>query len=135
MNNATCISRNIIYIIICNRCSLFYVGESSKSLKERTSQHINHIINFIPYKKYENKEVARHFRSKKHKITDFKICVFKTEIENDEIRKNIEQDLINRLNTKLDALIKLHLNKVKNLYLNSIYYLFLYIRIFIFIYI
>jgi hypothetical protein len=41
-------------------------------------------------KKYENKEVARHFRSNKHKITDFKICVFKTDIENDEIRKNIE---------------------------------------------
>ena len=87
MNNATCIFRNIIYIIICNGCFFYYVGESSKSLKERTSQHINHITNFIPYKKYENKEVARHF----------KICVFKTDIENDEIGWNIEQleDLIN----------------------------------------
>ena len=99
MNNNTCNSRNIIYIIICNKCSLFYVGESSKSLKERTAQHINHITNFIPYKKYESKEVARHFRSKKHKLSDFKICIFKSNIENDEIRKNMEQDLINRLNT------------------------------------
>ena len=114
MNNATCNSRNIIYIIICSRCSLFYVGESSKSLKERTSQHINHILNFIPYKKYENKEVARHFRSNKHKITDFKICVFKTDIENDEIRKNMEQDLINRLNTnKIRCINKITSKKSK----------------------
>ena len=75
------------------------MGESSKSLKERTAQHINHITNFIPYKKYESKEVARHFRSKKHKLSDFKICIFKSNIENDVIRKNMEQDLINRLNT------------------------------------
>ena len=114
MKNATCNSRNIIYIIICSRCSLFYVGESSKSLKERTSQHINHILNFIPYKKYENKEVARHFRSNKHKITDFKICVFKTDIENDEIRKNMEQDLINRLNTnKIRCINKITSKKSK----------------------
>ena len=89
MNNATCNSKNIIYIIICNRCSLFYVGESSKSLKVRAAQHINHITNFTPYEKYETKKVAKHFRKCKHKITDFKICVFKSNIENDEIRKNM----------------------------------------------
>ena len=62
----------------------------------------------------ENKEVARHFRSNKHKITDFKICVFKSDIENDEIRKNMEQDLINRLNTnKIRCINKITSKKSK----------------------
>jgi hypothetical protein len=99
MNNTSCNTKNLIYVIICNRCNLFYVGETAKSLKERTSQHINHILNFVPYRKYENKEVARHFRSKGHKINDFKIFGFKSDLESDEIRKNMEQDLINKLNT------------------------------------
>ena len=97
MNNATCKTKNIIYIIICN-CSMFYVGETGLSLRERATQHINHITNFIPYEKYENKEVAKHFRSKKHKLSDFKICVFRSDLENQLVRKNLELDLINRLN-------------------------------------
>jgi len=96
--NATCNTKNIIYIIFCKRCSIFYIGESSKSLKERTMQHINNILKFIPYKKYENKEVAKHFRTKSHKLSDFKVCVFRKDLENNEIRKNLEMDLVNRLN-------------------------------------
>ena len=99
MNNASCLTKNIIYIIICKRCSMLYVGESCKSLRDRATQHINHITKFIPYEKYENKEVARHFRSKKHKLSDFKICVFRSDLEEIEKRKNLELDLISRLNT------------------------------------
>jgi len=61
-------------------------------------QHINNILKFIPYKKYENKEVAKHFRTKSHKLSDFKVCVFRKDLENNEIRKNLEMDLVNRLN-------------------------------------
>ena len=44
----------------------------------------------------------------------FKICVFKTDIENDEIRKNMEQDLINRLNTnKIRCINKITSKKSK----------------------
>ena len=78
---------------------MLYVGESCKSLRDRATQHINHITKFIPYEKYENKKVARHFRGKKHKLSDFKICVFRSDLEEIEKRKNLELDLISRLNT------------------------------------
>ena len=98
MNNASCTSTDLIYIIICKKCKLFYIGETSQTLKARTSQHLNHIINFKPYLKYEDKEVAKHFRRTSHKLSDFKVCVFKTGLENIKIRKYQELDLINRFN-------------------------------------
>jgi hypothetical protein len=63
---------------------MFYVGESKGSLKTRASQHINNIRNFIPYTKYENKEVAKHFRMKPHTLNDFRICVFRKDLDNDK---------------------------------------------------
>ena len=55
-------------------------------------------MNFKPYLKYEDKEVAKHFRRTSHKLSDFKVCVFKTGLENIKIRKYQELDLINRFN-------------------------------------
>ena len=82
MNNATCTSSNLIYIIICKKCKLYYIGETSNTLNARISQHLNHIINFKPYLKYEDKEVAKHFRRTSHKLSDFKVYVFKSGLEN-----------------------------------------------------
>ena len=57
---------------------MFYIGETCKTLKERFKQHLNHILNFKPYKKYHDKEVPRHFRSNNHKLSDIKVCEFKS---------------------------------------------------------
>ena len=99
--NATCQTSNIIYIIICKKCNVFYIGETNTSLRNRISQHINHIINFKPYLKYYNKEVPKHFRKKypQHSFKDFKVCVFKSNFVNSKIRKQEELDLVNFLNT------------------------------------
>ena len=117
--NATCITENIIYIIICCKCNLFYIGESSKSLRERISQHINHILNFNPYLTYYNKEVPKHFRGKKclrHTFKDLKVCVFNSNFETSIIRKEKELDLINFLNTnKKRCINKLVSKKTNNL--------------------
>jgi hypothetical protein len=100
-NNATCQTSNIIYIIMCTKCNIFYIGETDKTLNERIRQHINHIINFKPYLKYYNKEVPKHFRKKYplHSFKDFKVCVFKSNFINSKIRKQEELDLVNFLNT------------------------------------
>ena len=75
---SNCQTKNIIYIIICLRCHIFYIGETEKSLSFRMSQHINHINKFKCFKKYHNKEVANHFNLKGHKITDqFRYCVLR----------------------------------------------------------
>jgi len=57
-------------------------------------------MKFIPYEKYENKEVAKHFKSKGHKLSDFKICIFRKDLDDETKRKNCEIYLIYRLNIK-----------------------------------
>ena len=98
MSNASCTSTNLIYIIICLKCNLFYIGETSETLEKRISQHLNHIKKFKPFEKYHEKEVAKHFRTKGHNLRYFKICVFRAELYDINIRKNYELDLINRFN-------------------------------------
>lgn len=41
-----CLSTHIVFIRICNKCKALYVGESSKTVKERISQHLNDINRF-----------------------------------------------------------------------------------------
>ena len=43
MNNASCTSFNLIYIIMCKKCKIYYIGETGKTLKTRISQHFYHI--------------------------------------------------------------------------------------------
>ena len=107
LNNATCNTENIIYIIICKKCKLYYVGETYKKLKERIAQHLNHIFNFIPYEKYYDKIVAKHFRTDNHSLNDFNVCVFKSNFINSKERKEKEQDLINFLNLKTNNCINI----------------------------
>jgi hypothetical protein len=90
------------------RCNILYIGETNKTLNERIRQHINHIINFIPYLKYYNKEVPKHFRKKYplHSFKDFKLCVFKSNFIKSKIRKLEDLDLVNFLNTKKKKMYK-----------------------------
>lgn len=112
LSNATCMSNNLIYIIICKKCNLFYVGETGDTLKTRISQHINHILKFKPYEKYHDKEVARHFRRDKHKLSDLKVCVFRTDLYEIQTRKYLELDLINRLNINKKRCLNLFKSKL-----------------------
>ncbi|CAF0840253.1 unnamed protein product [Brachionus calyciflorus] len=93
--DSNCDAENIVYIIICKKCSVFYIGEKSKSLIVRISQHLNGVKRFVPYTKTEN-EVADHFRRKGHIINEhFKVCVLQKNLLTTQIRRNIEKDLIN----------------------------------------
>ena len=42
-----CQSRNILYLIECNKCRLQYIGETDRSLKERFSEHKGYVTNKI----------------------------------------------------------------------------------------
>ena len=108
----TCTSNNLIYIIICKKCNLFYVGETGDTLKTRISQHINHILKFKPYEKYHDKEVARHFRRDRHKLSDLKVCIFRTGLYEIQTRKYLELDLINRLNINKKRCLNLFKSKL-----------------------
>ncbi|CAF0972005.1 unnamed protein product [Brachionus calyciflorus] len=111
--NATCDSSNVVYIICCIKCMVFYIDETSKCLNVRISQHLNSIKRFIPYINTEN-EVAMHFRKLGHVIyNDFRVCVFKDNLVDSTFRKTMEMDLIFLflnvfgfaiLNSKIDGL-------------------------------
>jgi hypothetical protein len=97
LNNGNCLSKNIIYIIICTQCNIFYVGETSKTLKERIYQHLYKIKKFKAFKK-NICEVSIHFNTKFHYLSQFKVCIFKENLSDSILRKSEEKDLINFLN-------------------------------------
>ena len=65
-----CNSKNVIYVIECNRCNKLYVGETRNSLKSRLQRHISDI------RTYKNTTVADHFNyecQSDYNVADMKI--------------------------------------------------------------
>jgi len=87
VDKGDCYSENIIYIIYCDLCEKFYIGETQFSLKIRMKQHINQIKKFKPFLKYHDKVVARHFNLKGHKPINFKCTIFRKDIPDVSLRK------------------------------------------------
>ena len=86
--NSSCNSTNIIYFIYCIKCSLIYIGESSRSVSLRIKEHISR-INFLKKNKYNNNINEKlkqskdcvylydHFRKEDHNIdNNFRFQVF-----------------------------------------------------------
>ena len=44
-NSFCCNSRNLIYVLVCNSCSKFYIGQTSDTLRNRCRVHRQHINN------------------------------------------------------------------------------------------
>ena len=93
--NFTCTSENLIYAIVCQRCSKIYIGETKNSLAIRFSAHRRSIENNEP-----GYPVATHFNSEPHTLNDVKVtCVLSTAGNSDKHRHTAEQSLIHKLNT------------------------------------
>src|SRR5690606_8900332 len=45
-SNSNCESKCIVYIICCNKCKIYYIGESKRRVKDRIKEHIYNINNF-----------------------------------------------------------------------------------------
>jgi hypothetical protein len=114
-NRSTCSSKNIIYILICKKCNFFYIGESSRTVKERLNEHINNIKKFVPYEKRVN-SVSIHFNLLNHSLTDFSFVVYDVNLE-DTLRFNLEAQLIK-------LFLKLEMNLINDFFpsiYNNIY--------------
>lgn len=112
--NSTCETKNIVYLINCSKCNLFYIGESSKMIKQRISQHLLSISSFSKnlnrsLSNFDHSSpVAEHFARNDHTLDNFSFFVFQKDVEDSNIRKSIENNLIN-LFIKLNVTI---LNKL-----------------------
>lgn len=94
LSNENCNSLFSIYIIKCKLCNVFYIGETV-DVRRRLNEHLNSIKKFEPYKKYYNFPVAYHFNLKEHNyLYHFEFFIFKSNIQNNKIRFNIEREVI-----------------------------------------
>lgn len=66
-HNFTCKTRNIIYLITCNKCKKQYVGQSSRPLADRINNHLSCI------RTHKQTPIGMHFNLPNHSITDFRI--------------------------------------------------------------
>ena len=101
LNKSNCMSKGIVYIIKCKRCSVFYIGESKRKACVRINEHISNISRFgknldLNIAKLEDiSETAIHFNEQGHNMhEDFEFSIFKKDLEDSERWSN-ETDLIN----------------------------------------
>ena len=104
---SSCISKNIVYDIICNGCNIIYIGETGRRLADRITEHIRYIRN-----NFSGFPVARHFSPPSHcSHNDFSVTrIIHCNCSNVN-RLNIENGIIFKLealsplghNTKLYA--------------------------------
>lgn len=94
--NLNCNSQNIIYLIECKECEKQYIGQTKRSLRFRTYNHINDINHHLTRKT----TVSHHFNTGPCMRDDFKITPifqcpsFDTEEETTQTRLEIEQYFI-----------------------------------------
>ena len=70
--NLNCNTNNLIYLINCNKCNLQYIGQTSRKLKERFTDHFSNI------KTHKNTPIAIHFNQPSHTINNFTISPLET---------------------------------------------------------
>ena len=58
-SNLTCETKNLIYMVQCNRCNLQYIGETKRRLKDRFNEHRRTVDN--PNTKSKPTTAAEHF--------------------------------------------------------------------------
>ena len=95
-SNITCETKNLIYMIQCNRCNLQYTGETKRRLKDRFNQHRRTIDN--PNNKSKPTTAAEHFLSSpNHTANDMLLIPIEKIFSNrDSIRKAREAFLIQK---------------------------------------
>ena len=86
-SNLTCDTKNLIYMIQCNRCNLQYIGETKRRLKDRFNEHRRTIDN--PKTKSKPTTAAEHFLSSpNHTANDMQLIPIEKIFSNrDSIRK------------------------------------------------
>jgi hypothetical protein len=91
LDNSTCSSLNVIYILSCNRCPTFYIGQTT-NFKRRLQVHINSIKN---NKTTSNcTTVMNHFNTMNHDLDDITFTIFNVNTEPLMKRLNLETQLI-----------------------------------------
>ena len=94
----TCKTANVIYLITCTLCGKQYVGETSRTFRERMEEHERYVKN----KDYKQ-ATGRHFNTRGHGLRHMKyeviFCLWKQPESRDPVRINREIRWMNQLRT------------------------------------
>ena len=91
LHRSCCSDKDLIYLIVCRNCSVRYVGETSRPLRVRISEHVNNILSF------RSTSVSDHFISR-CSLNDFSFTALER-CRNTTRRRNKEARWMRRLNT------------------------------------
>ena len=99
-SNLTCETKNLIYMIQCNRCNLQYIGETKRRLKDRFNEHRRTIDN--PNTKSKPTTAAEHFLTAPNRTAnDMQLIPIEKVFSNrDSVRKAREAFLISKGRTR-----------------------------------
>ena len=104
----------------------YYIGQSKNSAKIRIGSHLSDIRTFDPLLKQKN--ISFHFNLRGHNfLEDFSFFVFLKDCDDNDIRVNLETQLIlifknlnmNLLNDEQDLVLRL--NRFKNVKYNKLF--------------
>ena len=91
-----CQTKNMLYCISCDKCTMQYIGESERSLQERFSEHRGYVNNG-----HVSKATGEHFSQKGHTLSDMRVTVLEKIFSTDPaVRKEREKLFIKEMNTK-----------------------------------
>ena len=98
--SVNCTSRNVVYLLGCNKCPQQYIGETDRMLKERFVEHRGYAR-----AQMKNKATGKHFSEKGHSVSDMTITVLEKIFNPDpQYRKQREKMWVNKFNTKYKGL-------------------------------
>lgn len=86
-NNTDCSTKNVIYLVTCDKCKEQYVGQTKQQVSKRMNSHRFDINNFSDPLFSTN--VATHFNKTNHCIKDFKFMPI--EIVTDDMERLLQE--------------------------------------------
>ena len=103
-SSVDCSSKNVIYLLGCNKCPQQYIGETERMLRDRFTEHKGYVnTNNI------SKSTGAHFNSKGHSVSDMRITIIeKIFSQEHQIRKEREKLYIQKFNTRYRGLNRMN---------------------------
>ena len=103
-SSVDCSSKNVIYLLGCNKCPQQYIGETERMLRDRFSEHKGYVNN-----NNTSKSTGAHFNLPGHSVSDMRITVIEKIFSQDhQVRKQREKLFIQKFNTRYRGLNRMN---------------------------
>ena len=84
LQHISCVTKNLVYLITCRLCSLQYIGETGRMLRDRINDHLSAI------RLNKDTPIGKHFNLPLHSISHFSIMGVESNLDGITLRRNRE---------------------------------------------